>query len=193
MLTRRLFTVLGAASLSVFALRPSWAVPASEDRGTWSVSPNLHGLADAWEATGLDYERCRHEAFFKNAPPMTMWGYIKGAPQFEQWEKSYRTMLAAVDDVFKEPSRTRADVILKYHVMDDLAGARCVRNDDAIIEAGGAYWHRILSCEAERFALDLHPFWLGEGSPYAMIDGDRNSPKWAVVSRWRTERHTAPV
>jgi hypothetical protein len=193
MLTRRLFTVLGTASLCALALRPSWAVPASEDRGAWSVSPRLQRLADAWEATGQDYERCRHEAFFKNAPPMTMWGYIKGAPQFDRWEKSYRTMLAAVDDVINEPSRTSADVILKYHVMDDLAGARCVLNDDAIIEAGGAYWHRILSREAERFTLDLHPFWLGEGSPYAMIDGDRNSRKWAAVSRWCTDRYAAPV
>lgn len=193
MLTRRLFTALGTASLSVFALRPSWAVPATEGQGAWSVSPRLHRLADAWEATGKEYERCRHEAFFKNAPPSTMWVYVKGAPQFVRFEQSYRTMLTAVNDVFNERSRTRADVVLKYHVMDELASYRCVRNDDAIIEAGGAYWHRILSREAERFALDLHPFWLGEGSPYAMIDGDRNSAKWEAVSRWRTERHKAPV
>lgn len=193
MLTRRLFTVLGTASLSALTLRPSWAMPARVAGGLGEVSPRLQRLADAWEATGQDYERCRQEAFFKYAPPMTMWGYIKGAPQFERWEQSYRAMLAAVNDVFNERSHTRADVILKYHVMDELASYRCVRNDDAIIEAGGACWHRILSREAERFALDLHPFWLGEGSPYAMIDGDRNSPKWAAVSRWRTERHVAPV
>lgn len=193
MLTRRVFTILGTGFVSALAFRPAFATSAREGEGLGEVSPNLRLLADAWEATGQDYERCRHEAFFKNAPPMTMWGYIKGAPQFDRWEKSYSSMLAAVDDVFKEPSLTCADVILKYHVMDDLGGARCVRNDDAIIEAGGAYWHRILSREAERFALDLHPFWLGEGSPYAMIDGDRNSAKWAVVSRWRTERHTAPA
>jgi len=100
-------------------------------------------------------------------------------------------MLAAANDVFLEPSRTRADVLLKYHVMDDLSGWRIVHDQDYIIAAGGGVWHRIVEREAEAFGLDLNYFWLWEAPLHAKIDGERNSQKWAAVSRWRTERHAA--
>lgn len=31
----------------------------------------------------------------------------------------------------------------------------------------------------------INPFWYKTPSPSAMIDGDRHSPKWAVISHWR--------
>jgi len=191
MLTRRTFTLLGATLVSAMACRPSWGARAVTIDEDGPVSPRLVALGDAWEVAGRAYEAQRHATFREGARDGTLRCYDLDAPERIPVVRATRAMLTAADDVFLEPSRTRADVLLKYHVMDDLSGWRVVHDSDYIIAAGGVVWHRILEREAHAFGLDLNYFWLWEAPPHATIDGERNSPKWAAVSRWRTERHAA--
>jgi hypothetical protein len=181
MLTRRTFTMLGTALVSAMACRPSWAARAFAVDLDGLVSPRMIALGDSWEEAGRSYEVLRDAAA----------GFSCDAPALIAIRDATRAMLAAADYIFLEPSRTRGDVLLKYHVMDELGGRRTVHDSDCIMAAGGAQWHRIVEQEAEAFGLDLNYFWLWEMPPYAKIDGERNSPKWAAVSRWRTERYAS--
>lgn len=181
MLSRRTFTLLGTALMSAMTCRPSWGARAFAIDVDGPASSRLAALGDAWEVAGRAYEVRRKATFHLE----------HGAPELLAVKDAARVMLLAANDVFREPSRTRADVLLKYHVMDELGGFRVVHDSDAIIAAGGAQWHRIVEQEAETFGLDLNYFWLWEAPPHAKIDGKRNSPKWAAISRWRTERHAS--
>jgi hypothetical protein len=190
MLTRRIFTALGAAFAITAACRPSWGARASAVDGTDTVSPRLSALADQWLAAGQEFDRCRHAAFYKDTPSGVRRGYLMDEPPLLALREATRAMYEAANAVFQERSRTRADVLLKYHIMDDAMNWRFGGNTDAIIAAGGATWHIIVDREAKAFGLDLNAFWLWEASPDATIDGDRNSPKWAAISRWRTEQYS---
>lgn len=191
MLTRRIFTALGAAFAITAASRPSCGARAVSVDGDDAVSPRLHALADQWEAAGQEFERCRHAAFYMDMPPGVRRGYLMYEPPLLALREATRAMYEAANEVFQERSRTRADVLLKYHVMDDALNWRFGGNMDAVIAAGGASWHVIVGREAAAFGLDLNHFWLWEASPDATIDGDRNSPKWAAISRWRIERYAS--
>lgn len=190
-MTRRIFTALGAAFAITAACRPSWGARVVSVDGEDAVSPRLHVLADRWEAAGQEFERCRYAAFYWDMPTGVRRGYLMDEPKLLALREATRAMYEAANEVFRERSRTRADVILKYHVMDDALNWRFGGNTDAVIEAGGATWHVIVGREATAFGLDLNRFWLWEASPHATIDGDRNSPKWAAISRWRTEQYGA--
>lgn len=193
MLTRRVFTALGAALALTAACRPSWGARAASVEGDDAVSPRLSALADRWEAAGREFERCRHAAFYMDMPSGVRRGYLMDEPLLLALRDATRAMYEAANAVFQTPSRTRADVLIKYHVMDDALNWRFGGNTDAVIAAGGATWHVIVAREAKAFGLDLNPFWLWEASPHATIDGDRNSPKWAAISRWRTAQYGARV
>lgn len=179
--TRRAFTMLGTALMSAIACRPSWGARAFAIDVDGPVSPRLSVLGDAWEVAGRAYEVRRKATFHLE----------HDARELLAVKDAARVMLVAANQVFRELSRTRADVLLKYHVMDELGGSRVVHDSDAIMAAGGAQWHRIVEQEAQTFGLDLNYFWLWEAPPHARIDGERNSPKWVAISRWRTERHVA--
>ncbi len=191
MLTRRIFTTLGAAFALTAAGRPSWGARAASIDGDAIVSPRLSALADIWEAAGKEFERHRHAAFYFDMPSGIRRGYLMDEPKLLALREATRAMYEAATEVFQERSRTRADVLLKYHVMDDALNRRFGGNTDAVIAAGGATWHVIVDREARSFSLDLNPFWLWEASPHATIDGDRNSPRWAAISRWRSEQYGA--
>lgn len=191
MLTRRIFTALGAAFAITAACRPSWGARAAAVDGADTVSPRLTALADQWEAAGREFERCRHAAFYKDMPSGVRRGYLMYEPPLLALIAATRAMYEAANEVFQERSRRGSDVLLKYHVMDDAMNWRFGGNTDAIIAAGGATWHIIVDREAKAFGLDLNAFWLWEASPDATIDGDRNSPKWAAISRWRTGRYAS--
>lgn len=191
MLTRRIFTALGAAFAITAACRPTWGVRAASVDWDDTVSPRLTALADQWEAAGQEFERCRHAAFYVDMPTGVRRGYLSYEPPLLALIAATHRMYEAANEVFQERSRTRADVLLKYHVMDDALNWRFGGNTDAVIAADGATWHVIVDREAKAFGLDLNPFWLWEASPDAMIDGDRNSPKWAAISRWRIERYAS--
>jgi hypothetical protein len=192
MITRRIFTAFGVAFATVAACGPSWGTRVfALDDGR--ISPRLHALGDAWEIAARAYEAQKFATFHEGVPKGGTRAYMTEAPELVAWRASYRRLLAAGNDLFVEPSQTRADVILKYHIMDDLSSWRHVPDDNALIETGGVAWHRIVEREAEAFGLKLNFFWLWEAGPYAEIDGDRNSPAWAAVARWRTERYAAPV
>ena len=193
MLTRRIFTALGAAFALTAACRPSSGARAASIDGDGVVSPRLHVLADRWEAAGQEFERYRYAAFYMDMPSGVRRGYLMDEPKLLALREATRAMYEAATEVFQERSRTRADVLLKYHVMDDALNWRFGGNTDAVIAAGGATWHDIVDREATSFSLDLNPFWLWEASPYATIDGDRNSPRWAAISRWRSEQYGARV
>ncbi len=189
MLTRRIFTALGAAFAITAACRPSWGARGAAVDGADAVSPRLTALADHWEAAGQEFERCRHAAFYIDIPSGVRRGYLMYEPPLLALIEATRRMYEAANAVFQERSWTGADVLLKYHVMDDAMNWRFGGNTDAIIAAGGATWHIIVAREAKAFGLDLNAFWLWEASPDATIDGDRNSPKWTAISRWRIERY----
>lgn len=187
MLTRRSFTLLGTALVSAMACRPSWGARAFAADLDGPVSPRLVAFGDAWEVAGRAYEEQRYSSFHIWAAQGRTGSYgADDTPQQIAVRPATRAMLAAANDIFHEPSRTRADVLLKYHVIDDLCDRRIVHDQDYIAAAGGGVWHRIVEQEAEAFRLDLNYFWLWEAPPHAKIDGERYSPKWAAVSRWRT-------
>lgn len=191
MLTRRIFTALGAAFAITAACRPSWGARAASIDGDGGVSPRLSVFADRWEAAGQEFERCRQAAFYIDMPSGIRRSYLMDEPLLLALREATRAMYEAANAVFQQRSHTQADVLLKYHVMDDALNWRFGGNSDAVIAAGGASWHVIVAREAQAFGLDLNPFWLWEASPHATIDGDRNSPRWAAISRWRTERYAS--
>lgn len=87
-------------------------------------------------------------------------------------------------DVLYEPSRSQGDVIFKYHVVDMLQSWRPVGNW-LWVNGQDLKLCQQLEREAEQFGVAVNPFWYKMPSAFAMIDGDRHSPKWAVISRWR--------
>ena len=154
------------------------------------VSPRMALLADAWEVTGAEYEAVRHETFQIGVVPGLRRAFVDAnCPELVHFRNVTAKMLDAVDVMMREPSRTRSDVLLKYHVMDMFMGERPVHDMQAIVAAGGAVWHDIVEHEAESFGLSLNYFWLSENGPFARIDGDRESPLWAEIARWRTPDH----
>ncbi len=193
MLTRRIFTVLGAAFATTAACRPSWGARAVAFGISDALSTRHAALAEVWDAAARVYDRCKSEVYEGRQPKILLGRRPDWDEAIADWVASYRAMLSAANGIFQEPARNSADVILKYHLMDDLAWFRFERLSDSLEAAGGYTWHFIVEREAAAFGLDLNPFWYWEVSPYATIDGNRHSPKWAAVGRWRTEQYGARV
>ena len=181
MISRR--TVGGgvAALVGVLLARfPAVGMPA-QFRG---VSAHLGALADAWAEEGETFERVKREVF--QHEPRTMSRRFYPDPDCQEmrlWRATKRKLAEASAAVLREPARTSSDVILKYHVVDMNYGYRPVDDEDWIALRGGALYAQVAT-EAERFGIEINAFWLG-GTLYAAIDGDRYSPRWAEVARWR--------
>ncbi len=183
MLSRRT-VVQGLTALTAgLAWRPAWAVP----RGVAptvpvAVSPDMVSLANLWEAIGTKYDETKHRRF----TPMVNRGQLIDAacPDYKRWEKAKERLLHATTVVLKEPAQSQGDVIFKYHVIDMLTELRPVDNW-AWTNAKGWELSEEVRREAEYFGVAINPFWYKTPSPSAMIDGDRHSPKWAVISHWR--------
>jgi len=181
MSSRRAFRGGVAALVGLlFARLPAaaWSVQA---RG---VSPRLAALADAWTEEGDRFERVKAEVFQHDPGTMSRRFYPDpDCKEMRFWRAAKRKLAEASAAVLQEPARTSSDVILKYHVADMNYGYWPVDDVDWIALRGGALYAQVAK-EAARFGIEINPFWLGE-APLALIDGDRYSPRWAEVARWR--------
>ena len=84
-----------------------------------------------------------------------------------------------------EPAHGRADVILKYHVLDRLSFTGAVDVEALFVEEGGNDWYLTVEREAKQASLDINRFWRWGSNCYARIDGDRQSPQWKLIAKWR--------
>lgn len=181
MISRRTFGGGVAALIGLLLARlPSAAMPVQFG----GVSPRLAALADAWAEEGTRFEQVKREVFQHD--PRTMSRRFYPDPECKElqlWRATKRQLAEASAFVLREPARTPSDVILKYHVVDMNYGYRPVDDEDWIGLRGGTLYAQVAT-EAARFGIEINPFWLGE-TPFAAIGGDRNSPRWAEVARWR--------
>lgn len=148
------------------------------------ISPRLAALADAWKETWAAYHKVLGPAFAaaqSNERP----GIASDFKASPVWLEPARRSLTAALRVLDEPAQTRSDVVLKYHVIDDLIG-RWPVPDWMWVAANGPARCRRVEQEAQDFDVAINPFWLTTASPFAEIDGDRNAPAWRDVERWST-------
>lgn len=184
MITRRTLTVGTGAlatgiALGAFLPRPAVAIEAG-------ISPRLAALADAWKETWAAYHKVIGQAF-ATAQSNERPGIASDFKASPVWLEPAQLSLAAALRVLDEPSHTRSDVILKYHVIDDLTG-RWPVPDWMWTAAHCSQRCRIVEHEAREFDLAINPFWLATASPFAEIDGDRDAPAWRDVERWVSPR-----
>lgn len=186
MLSRRII-VQGLTTLAAgFIWRPAWAVSGGHAASVpVAVSPEIAALADAWEAVGQEYDETKHSKFTRMVNRGESIDHA--CPDYRQWEDAKARLLQATSVLLKEPSKSEGDVILKYHVIDTHYSSRVV--DYWTWDFGIKGWQlcEIVRCEASAFAVPINQFWGGGSmtSPWAMLDGDRDSPRWAVIARWR--------
>lgn len=103
---------------------------------------------------------------------------------YKRWREAERSFVYMTVDVLEEPSRSQGDVIFKYHVIDMLHRWRQVGHW-LWVGARDLKLAQQLEQEAEQFGVAISPLWGKTPSPFATIDGERHSPRWAVISRWR--------
>jgi hypothetical protein len=97
------------------------------------------------------------------------------------------------DAVLRVPSRSRADVILKYFVMP----GPIVPPEEAIsrwYKVWSTDWPSIVMSEAASFGIDLHPCWAYTDWEHCAhkINGDRFSPLWREIEPWRPRSSLSP-
>lgn len=184
MLDRRGFMQVATMTMAMLSWRPAWAWAAAPSaRGT--VSPRLVALADAWAEEGDKFERVETEIFQHDPKTMSRRFYPDpDCPEMRLWRAAKRGLAEASAAVLREPARSDADVILKYHVVDMNYGHRPVDDEDWVELEGGALYRQVRD-EAQAFDIELDPFWLGGFMHRAAIGGDPYSPRWAEVARWR--------
>lgn len=184
MISRRLFNGAGVLGLATLAWRPPWSMAAAPASTGPDVTGPLAVLGDAWEGVGRDYDRVSHKVLQYSRQAGGFWRAEPHSPTFHVWSMA-RKYVEASARVIIEPSRSPGDVILKYHVIDMHSGWRAI-DDGLWIEAGGGRHERTVLQEAEAFGVNINAFWLpGSASPFAEIDGERDSPRWSVIDRWR--------
>lgn len=183
MLSRRMFvqglTALGAG----LAWRPAWAMSSgSATSMPDAVSTRMSDLADWWEQVGRVYDATKPRHF----AAMEARGEVidSNREDYRRWQEAERSFVYMTVDVLDEPSRSQGDVIFKYHVIDMHTELRPVGN---WVWANAKGWElsEAVRSEAEQFGVAINPFWYKTPLPFAAIDGDRYSPKWDVISRWR--------
>lgn len=183
-LDRRSFMQIAAMMMAMPSWRPAWARAAEPSRGG-TISPRLAALADAWAEEGARFERVKAEIFQHDRETMSRRFYPDpDCSEMRLWRAAKRGLAEASAAVLREPARTDADVILKYHVVDMNYGHRPVDDDDWIELGGGALYRQVWD-EAQAFDIELDPFWFGGFMHRAAIGGDPHSPPWAEVARWR--------
>lgn len=183
MLSRRI-VVHGLAAVSAgLAWRPGWALSSVASPSVPTpISPDMEGLANLWEAHGWQYDQTAHRRLVDEVN--------KGLPvdmesaAYKRWRKVEERFMHATTVVLSEPAMSEGDVIFKYHVIDMHHSWRPVDNW-TWAHANGWELCEGVGREAERFGVAINPFWYKMPSPFAMIDGDQHSPRWAVISHWR--------
>ena len=97
-------------------------------------------LADALEDAGLIYDRTRRREKLLTVPAGEP-GYHMLVSSIDQkpWDTALAPLLERTARMMAEPAQSRADVILKYHVIDCFCGFRPVPNE-AWFLAGGHEW-----------------------------------------------------
>jgi len=188
MLSRRIF-VHGLTTLAAgLTWRSAWAVTGSHAASVpVAVSSRMFDLADWWEEAGRAYDGTKPRLF--TAMEASGEAIDTNCEDYKRWREAERSFVYMTVVVLDEPSRSQGDVILKYHVHDMLQGWRPVGNW-LWVGARDLKLYEQLEQEAEQFGVAIHPLWGKTPSPFAMIDGDRHSPRWAIISRWR--RHGMP-
>lgn len=183
MLSRRI-VVHGLAVVSAgLAWRPGWALsPVAAPSVPTAVSSDIIGLANLWEAHGGRYDLTAHRSFTHKL----VHGHAidMESAEYKHWRKVEQRFMQATVAVLSEPAMSEGDVIFKYHVIDMHHSWRPVDNW-TWTHANGWELCEVVGREAERFGIAINPFWYKTPSPLAMIDGDRHSPRWAVISHWR--------
>lgn len=191
---RRAFSAGLSACLSLMGIRPAWSEGTTsggiDGRG---VSPRLAELADAWFETGLAYERA-HRVYCYGGGEPTGYRLVRSADSPERLAllRSQKALVHTAAPVLREPARTADDVILKYHVIDMQNGWWPLDDLAWAAIGGGALYERVLR-EAREFGVGINPFWLNTASLFAEIHGERHSPRWEAVSRWRTPKYQSVV
>lgn len=187
MIARRTF----AGGLALLSIVGTWGRVGRAEAGSLpaiGVSPQMAQLADCWEESSRISEALRCKTYYFGEPVRSTRVYCSSSdPAVVSYRETLHRMLDDAGRIFLEPSRTRSDVILKYHVMDMFSFSRPVLDDAAYIAAGGIAWHRIIEREADIFGLDLNCWWRGGNPLYAQINSDRYSALWSEVARWRSE------
>lgn len=190
---RRTFSAGVLGCLSLLGIRPVWGGAVSQAEIPAGVTPGLADLADAWFGTGLAYERAhRHYCYGEKEPGCSRIVRSPDSPESLALIAAQKALAHAAAPVLRTRARTAGDVIVKYHVIDMHYG-HWPPDDWAWVAAGGDALCEQVRREAGKFGVDLNPFWLKTASSFAEIDGDRHSPRWRAVARWRTARYESMV
>lgn len=183
MLSRRIFVQGLTTLVGGFTWKPAWPVSGGHAPAVpVAVSARMSDLGDWWEEIGQAYDGTKPRLF--TAMEASGQEFDTDREDYKLWKEEERRFVHMTAEVLREPSRSAGDVILKYHVIDMLHRWRPVgiwiwpnAQDLTLCE--------LLEREAEHFGVSVNPFWQEMLSPFAMIDGDRQSPRWVVIDRWR--------
>lgn len=143
-----------------------------------AVSSDMAALADLWEANGRKYDETKHRTILAK---IAQGQHIDTeSADYVIWRKAEQWLVQSTAAVLAEPFRSEGDVIFKYHVIDMHRSWRPV---------GNWIWAwkpcEVVGREAEHFGVAINPFWDKTPSPFASIDGDRDSPRWDLIALWR--------
>lgn len=192
MISRRDFTAFLSLFSALLTWRPVRAMAAHETTVLTGISPRLAATADAWFEAGIAYERARTGFHADGQPGLWRVRLDPEGPEQLALRTAVANLTGACRLVLREPAQTAEDVILKYHVIDMQYGHWPVDDWAWAAVDGDALYHEVLR-ESERFGVRINPFWLGAPPLQAEIDGDRHSPRWETVSRWRTPKYQSIV
>lgn len=185
MISRREFAA-GAAALCTALQFGLFSRPLSAQSADAGVSPDLGALVDAWQVDGRRFAGVHFETFRAGVPDGSRRAYRDSeCAELRRWREAARELLRSTARVMREPAHGRADVILKYHVLDRLSFTGAVDQEALFIGEGGHDWYLIVEREAKQAGLDINCFWRWGSDCYARIDGDRQSQQWAMIGKWR--------
>jgi hypothetical protein len=188
MLSRRIFVQGLTTLVAGLAWRPAWAVSTGPATSVpVGVSARMSELADWWEEAGRAYDGTMPRLF--TAMEASGEEIDITREDYKRWREAERHFVFMTVDVLTEPSKSAGDVILKYHAIDMHHTWRPVGHW-LWVNGQDLKLCQQLEREAEHFGVAITPLWGKTPSSFAMIDGDRHSPRWAVIARWR--RHGMP-
>lgn len=147
-----------------------------------AVSARMSDLANWWEEIGQAYDGTKPRLF--TAMEASGQEFDTTREDYKRWREAERRFVFMTVDVLDEPSMSAGDVILKYHVIDMHHTWRPVGHW-LLVNGQDLKLCQQIEREAEHFGVAINPLWGQTPSPFAMIDGDRHSPRWAVIARWR--------
>lgn len=183
MLSRRIFVQGLTTLVAGFTWKPAWAVSGGHAASVpVGVSARMSDLGDWWEEAGHAYDGTNPRLF--TAMQASGEEIDTTREDYKRWREAERRFVFMTVDVLDEPSRSAGDVALKYHVIDMFHTWRPVGHW-LWVNGKDLKLCQQLEREAEQFGVAINPLWGKMPSPVAMIDGDRHSPRWAIIARWR--------